>query len=74
MAVERQTHRICRERAGDKMGESSTTKSSTGIERYRYGRPETLRYAPLRPRDGQLWALEGPLQGCTQVGPEQLKS
>eukprot|EP00965_Chrysotila_dentata_P076529 2527044-Pleurochrysis_carterae.AAC.2 len=69
MAVERQTHRIRREGAGNKMGESITTKPRTGIKRYGHGHSEEPRYAPLCPRVGQLWTLEVPLPGSTQAGP-----
>eukprot|EP00965_Chrysotila_dentata_P135994 4495866-Pleurochrysis_carterae.AAC.2 len=71
MAAERQQHRIRRGCAGNKRGESHQTKPSTEINWRYYERPESLRYASPRPRDGQQWALELPLQGVTQAGPEQ---
>eukprot|EP00965_Chrysotila_dentata_P015180 502268-Pleurochrysis_carterae.AAC.1 len=69
MADERQPPLIRRERAGNRMGESNPTKPSTGRERYRHEHSEELRCAPHRPRVGQLWTLEVPLQGCTQAEP-----
>eukprot|EP00965_Chrysotila_dentata_P257822 6213016-Pleurochrysis_carterae.AAC.1 len=70
MAVDRRLARIRRERAEKSRRESDKTKLITEIDGIRCERPESLRYAPPRPRDGQLWALGVPLQGFTHAGPE----
>eukprot|EP00965_Chrysotila_dentata_P050925 1688806-Pleurochrysis_carterae.AAC.1 len=57
MAVERRYARIRRERAGAHRGESDETKPITEIDRNCCERPESLRCAAPRPRDGQQWAM-----------------
>eukprot|EP00965_Chrysotila_dentata_P011911 391587-Pleurochrysis_carterae.AAC.1 len=70
MAVGRQNHRTRRECAGGSPGAPSRTKPSSEMNRICRELPELLRCASPRPRDGQQWALEVPLQRATQAGPK----
>eukprot|EP00965_Chrysotila_dentata_P185753 6132516-Pleurochrysis_carterae.AAC.1 len=70
MAVERQQHRIRQERAGQNLGESNRTKPRSETSRICRERPELIRCASRRPRDGAQGALEVPFQGKTLAQPE----
>eukprot|EP00965_Chrysotila_dentata_P001811 59710-Pleurochrysis_carterae.AAC.1 len=70
MAVERQEHRIRRERAAESGAHLDRTKPSSEMNSICRGLSELYRHAPPCPRDGGKWALEVPLQGEPQPQPE----
>eukprot|EP00965_Chrysotila_dentata_P128834 4259718-Pleurochrysis_carterae.AAC.1 len=72
MAAAGQQHRIRLKGAGESSGLSDGTKLSTELDGIRRGHSELVRYAQPRPRDGQLRALEVPLQRSTLADPEPL--
>uniref|UniRef100_A0A7S4BGX5 Uncharacterized protein n=1 Tax=Chrysotila carterae TaxID=13221 RepID=A0A7S4BGX5_CHRCT len=70
MAAERQYIQFRRKRAENYQTESRRTKPTTEIARIRRELSEKPRCVPRRPREGQQWTLEVPLQGDNLAEPE----
>eukprot|EP00965_Chrysotila_dentata_P113601 3754283-Pleurochrysis_carterae.AAC.1 len=63
MAAQSQQHRTRQERAGRDLSKPRGRKTRTEIDGNRRERPESLRYASPRPREGRQWTLGVPPQG-----------